>query len=275
MPRTFQRPKNLPTDIPIYHITFRDADADLLIKIIAPETNKTAVIPAYKEDLVEILPAYFGKIFDRNKGYEYKENRLKKGEYYEIEIPNLKEPENLAIFLKNLCCQSLLPDQVLLGGSKNEKVVLIGGINTIVVLDDQYDWPEFYWIANYFNEESILSQIISKLIKTNPDFCHDLLLNYQVGKELKDKIKTAISEEEFDGTERTLVRKLLQPETAFDIELIRDLSDLCSSYKVDLALMTKSYCIPIECHENRKFTCRFSEEPSSNFYHISKIFGRK
>ena len=67
MPRTFQRPKNLSPDIPIYHITPRDADADLLLKITSAETNKTAVIPTYKEDMVEFSPAYFGKIFDKNR----------------------------------------------------------------------------------------------------------------------------------------------------------------------------------------------------------------
>ena len=149
MPRTFQRPNNLPNDIPIYHITARDADADLILKVTALESYKSAIIPVFKEDMVEILPTYFGMIFDKNKSYTFRENHLQLGEFFEISIPNLKEPKNIAIFLKD----KLEPKII---GLSNEAT---NAVNKC------YDWPEFYWIANYFNEDVWLMEIIENLLK--------------------------------------------------------------------------------------------------------------
>ena len=54
------------------------------------------------------------------------------------------------------------------------------------------------------------------------------------------------------------MKKLLEPDTVFDIDRIRDLSELNEAYDLDLALLTNSYCIPIENDnddggENRRF----------------------
>merc|ERR1711976_359074 len=51
-PRTFQRPINLSNEIPVLHITPRDADADLILKVTAGHSNRSAIIPTYKEDMV-------------------------------------------------------------------------------------------------------------------------------------------------------------------------------------------------------------------------------
>ena len=69
MPIKFQRPENLPEDIPIYHVSYSDNNADLLIKITAMTTNKTAVIPTYKEDVADLIPNYFGEIFKEGKNF--------------------------------------------------------------------------------------------------------------------------------------------------------------------------------------------------------------
>ena len=66
MPLKWQRPENLPEEIPIYHTTPRDHHADLIIKLTAQVTEKTAVFPVYKEEMVEYFPEYFGMIFDQN-----------------------------------------------------------------------------------------------------------------------------------------------------------------------------------------------------------------
>ena len=187
MPRTFQRPDNLPNDIPIYNITARDADADLILKVTALATNKSAVIPTYKEEMTELLPTYFGMIFDKNKGYEFRENRLQPGEYFEIEIPNLEEPENVAIFLKKISDDKLVQGELSSQISDAAKKLLIGC----------YDWPEFYWIANYFNESPLLLDILEHLLRGNQNFCHELLINYPIDNQFKEKIITAIRNEEF------------------------------------------------------------------------------
>ena len=249
MPLAFQRPQSLAAEIPIYHITPIDSEADLILKITALGTNKTAVIPTFKQAMVEILPTYFGRVFDENKGYEFKENRLQEGEYFEIGIPNLKEPENLAIFLKNIFFQRL-------GLSKKAKVAL----------EDDYNWPEFYWIANYFDEENLLLEIVDNLLIRNQSFCHELLVNYQISREFEDKIKAAISKNQFQASEDDLVKRLMEPETVFDISRLKDLGNLTSEYQVDMALLTNSYFIPIEEQkkvvqgENQKFKVKDTEK---------------
>merc|ERR1712157_311664 len=87
------------------------------------------------------------------------------------------------------------------------------------------------------------------------DFCLDLLLNYQVGQKFKDSIKKSMSERTLVDFENSLVRKLLKQECVFDIERIKKLSEISLDYKVNLALMTKSYCLPIKYAENQKFYC--------------------
>ena len=167
MPRTFQRPTNLPNEIQIHHITPRDADADLILKVTALATNESAVIPTYKEEMVDILPTYFGMVFDKNKDYQFRESRLQPGEYFEIGIPNLKSTKNLAKFLAEILHQKFICGKI----SFETK--------------HSYDWPEFFWIANYFNENSMLYEIIGKLPEK---FCQSLNC-YEFPREIKEKIK--------------------------------------------------------------------------------------
>ena len=58
MPLKFQRPKDLPEEIPIYHTTPRDFKADLIIKLTALATEKVAVFPVFKDEMVEYFPKY-------------------------------------------------------------------------------------------------------------------------------------------------------------------------------------------------------------------------
>ena len=183
MSTRYQRPVDLPENIQMHHTVHRDSDADLLLKVTALESNKTAVFPVFKKDMVEYLPNYFGVIFDKNKKYKFKENHLQKGEYFEIGIPNLKDPENFAVFLRDLCCN--FGDDNL--EKRRKHTFAFNGLY-------DYDLPEFYWIANYFNEESLLSEIYEDLSVMNSDFCHDLLLNYQTDQKFKDCIRDASHE---------------------------------------------------------------------------------
>merc|ERR1712157_682676 len=70
MPIKFQRPENLPEDIPIYHVSCPDHNADLLLKITALGSNKIAVIPTYKEVVADLIPNYFGEIFKEGKNFK-------------------------------------------------------------------------------------------------------------------------------------------------------------------------------------------------------------
>ena len=188
--------------------------------------------------MVENLPSHFGRVFDKNKGFEFNENRLEKNDFYEIKIPNLRKPKNLAIFLKYVCCQDYLIQE-----SKEVKSAM----------EDSYDWPEFYWIANYFNEESILEGIFDNLIEKHQDFCHKLLVKYQIDSKFRVKIQEAISKRKFEASENNLVKRLLEPGCDFSTASIKNLSDLSPEYEVSLALLTKSYCIPIKRNGDKRF----------------------
>ena len=163
MPNQFQRPKNLPNNIPIFHTVYRDSNADLLLKITALDSDKTvrtAAFPVFKEDMVEYLPNFFGTIFDENKGYNYKENRLQKDEYFEIGIPNLKYRSSFAMYLYNFVYTKIPMIQDLSG-------------NHSPGLDDEFDqkrWRDFYWIANYFGEDDVVDKVTEVLSKKYKDF---------------------------------------------------------------------------------------------------------
>ena len=163
MPTQFQRPIDLPKDIPIYHTAHRDNNADLLLKVTALESDETGVFPVFKEDMVEYLPNYFGMIFDKNKGYEFRENRLQKGEYFEIGIPNLKDPKMFGAYLYNLVY------------SKTEICKMFSS-NQLPDLDfDDFDktWCEFYWIANYFGEDDAVEKTRRVLSNKYKDIVKD------------------------------------------------------------------------------------------------------
>ena len=96
----FQRPENLSKEIPIYHVSCPDHNADLLLKITAMGSNRIAVIPTFKAVVAVLIPNYFGEIF--KEGKNFKESRLEKGEYFECKIPNLIEPKLFAEILNNL-----------------------------------------------------------------------------------------------------------------------------------------------------------------------------
>ena len=183
MPTQFQRPENLSLLIPIYHTVPRDNDADLLLKITALETNKTAVFPVFKEDMVEFLPNYFGVIFDKNKKYKFKENRLQNEEYFEIRIPNLKNPNNFAFYLYNFVYSKIYMIQKL---SRNRN-------HHIDNKFDHEEWLDFYWIANYFGEEGVVKKVSCVLSKKY----RDLLENCsEISEENSYKIFKKISLEQ-------------------------------------------------------------------------------
>ena len=119
----------------------------------------------------------------------------------------MKEPKNIAIFLKD----KLEPKII---GLSNEAT---NAVNKC------YDWPEFYWIANYFNEDVWLMEIIENLLKCNQNFCHGLLIESEMRQEFRDKFTAAISKKDFHATEDNLVRKLLEPGVVFDTDRIRNL----------------------------------------------------
>merc|ERR1712157_145385 len=131
MPIKFQRPENLPEDIPIYHVSCPDHNADLLLKITALGSNKIAVIPTYKEVVADLIPNYFGEIFKEGKNFN--ESRLDKDEYFEFNIPNLTEPKLFADILKNLQVEDSIGR-----GIENE------------------DYVQVFYLASYFQIEPLL-----------------------------------------------------------------------------------------------------------------------
>ena len=161
MPTKCQRPKDLPDEIRICHTVPRDFNADLLLKVTALESNKTMVFPVFKEDIIQQLPNFFGRIFDKNKGYRFKENRLQKGEYFEIGIPHLIYPDSFALYLYNFVYSKISMIQKL---SKNRSP----GLSDNFEIEE---WRDFYWIANYFGEEDIVNKVTKVLLKKfNEDF---------------------------------------------------------------------------------------------------------
>ena len=167
MPRKFERPENLPEEIQIYHTTPRDADADLLLKITAMKTDKTAILPVFREDMIDYLPDFFGKLFDKNRNYEFKENRLQKDEYFEIKIPNVKDPKNVALLFEK--------SPAFYKKDKKEVQYMLNSWLNYYTPDVLL---EFYWIANYFNYDEFLNHLVPKLVKENQNFCVDRAVEF-------------------------------------------------------------------------------------------------
>ena len=231
MPLKFQRPENLPEEIPIYHTTTRDFNADLILKITAMATNKTAVFPVFKEEMVEYLPTYFGMIFDKEKDYEFKENRLQAGEYFEIKIPNLKDPESVALFMKEFFYSDLK-----ISGNQTAR-------------EDWQRWLEFYWIANYFCEEKFIEETTRKLALFNEKGCLEIVIDNGVTenflKSYNDIRKKNYNQ--FYPSNKPLIQKLLKPGTKLDLVKIQNLQQL--GYKMRLGVITDDAAIPIDMDE--------------------------
>ena len=229
MPRKFERPKNLPEEIPIYHITPRDADADLLLKITAMKTNKTAVLPVYKEDLVEYLPNYFGRIFDKTKNYEFKENQLENNDYFEIKIPNLEDPKNVAIIF-----EEFFRIGNNLNSEENWKID-----NLMKHHECERSLREFYWIANYFQHDSFLQRLISQLSSDDVSFCVDRAFAHGYC----EKFAAADENRIYQNGSAQAVKNLLQPDFEMNTELFEELNQM--KFGLQLCLQVGEYIVPI------------------------------
>ena len=238
MPRKFERPANLPEKIPIYHTTPRDSDADLLLKITAMKTNKTAVLPVYREDMIDYLPDYFGKLFDKNRNYEFKENQLQKDEYFEIKIPNVDDPKNVALLFEKA--------PAFYKNDKKEVQHILNYFTSDVLF-------EFYWIANYFNYDKFLNHLVPKLVKENQNFCIDRAVEFGFCPRFVKANNKFWSEEKdkrvVSPHHNYLVKKLLNTDFDLTLERLDDIRDM--QYDIELCMKIGPYYLPFEIDINQ------------------------
>jgi len=258
MPLKFQRPKDLPEEIPIYHTTPRDFQADLIIKLTALATEKVAVFPVFKDEMVEYFPKYFGTIFDKEKNYEFKENRLEDGEYFEMKIPNLKDPESFVGMLREFFYGEL--DVI-------KKVKVSDPRPT-----NENRWLEFYWIANYFCEEDLVLKTAKRLACSNQNACLEMIVDTGAPETFVDQFKDLriqakkrkITEENlndpyestfvFKQNPRELIKMIIKPGSRLDEQKIKQLNEL--EYDVTLAVNASCFSVPVEIDENGKLRAK-------------------
>merc|ERR1712048_1558212 len=125
--------------------------------------------------MVEYFPKYFGTIFDKEKNYEFKENRLEDGEYFEMKIPNLKDPESFVGMLREFFYGEL--DVI-------KKVKVSDPRPT-----NENRWLEFYWIANYFCEEDLVLKTAKRLACTNQNACLEMIVDTGAPETFVDQFK--------------------------------------------------------------------------------------
>merc|ERR1712087_1030033 len=107
-------------------------NADLRLKITAMKSGKVAVIPTFREVVTQLIPNYFGEVFNKN----FTESRLKKEEYFEISIPYLDDPKIVANVIRNVQSDEL----------------------TIGV--DVHTCNDFYSVADYFQIDDMLQALV-------------------------------------------------------------------------------------------------------------------
>ena len=241
MPRKFERPANLPEDIPIYHTTPRDADADLLLKIIAMKTNKVAVFPVFKEEMVEYFPNYFGRIFDKTKNYEFKENRLAMNDYFEIKIPNLEDPRNLAIILDDFVEVKNHLDTTT--SSKIEHLLRYYTADNL---------KEFYWIGNYFQYDDLLLAVIARLSSEDPNFCIDRAFAFGYCEKFAAAQKKSWSFQ-FRSKDSgiRIVKNLLKPDLKFDMNRLKEFNEM--NLGLQFCVRVDDYFVPITIDDDNNF----------------------
>ena len=248
MPRKFERPKNLPEDVPIYHITPRDADADLLLKITAMKTNKTAVIPVFKEDMVEYLPNYFGRIFDVDRNYEFKKNmnRQQQNDFYEMKIPNLVDPKNLALVFEEFILGS--PDKV-----KKSKIHHM--LTTYYKVENLRD---FYWIASYLHYHVFLEPLSKRLSSEDPTFCIDIAFACGYRKEFAASNNSFYKKE---ACQTYIVKNLLHPNLKLSIERFKELNQM--NLGLQLCIQVGEHFVPV-AFDN--YNCMQAVKEGRNIY---------
>jgi len=138
----FQKPKNIPAEIPLHHVVLPDIDSNLILKITAEKSNRVAIIPTKRETVATLIPNFFEPMFGKNS--KFAENDLKDDEIFPISIPNLKYPQNVAKFIRNL--------QV------DEPIWQVGSL----------DGPDFYWIATFFQVDKMISDLIAHAKARDP-----------------------------------------------------------------------------------------------------------
>ena len=93
----YQLPNGNPENLEIHHAYKFDKHADLPLKIYNHDKSKIAIIPTDKKRMILAIPKYF-KVFDEKS--LFRESKHQAGEIYEIQIPFLDDPENVADIIK-------------------------------------------------------------------------------------------------------------------------------------------------------------------------------
>ena len=139
----YQLPEGI-TDLEIHHISIYDKLADLPLKIYNDDKSKAALIPTFKNIMIVAFPHFF-KNFDKNRNSNtvFAEANHQDGEIYEITVPKLKDPKNVAGFFR--CALQTL-------GAELDTV-------------KPEDLIEYFWSAMYFQHDQMIEKLFERATK--------------------------------------------------------------------------------------------------------------
>jgi len=170
MNNKYTPPEGTSPDTQVYHVFNFDTNADLPLNVSNHDESITAIIPTFKNILTQAMPNYF-KIFDKTKNSEstFRETNHQAGEIFALKIPNLVEPRNVAGFIK-----------ILLNQDESE----------IKIIYDDANLLDYFWIAMYFQVESMIEFLVKHALhKENFKLLGLLAFHDQIDEKYDDKIK--------------------------------------------------------------------------------------
>ena len=137
-------------DLQIHHISPHDKSADLPLKIYNHDKSKAALIPTFKNVMITTFPHFF-KIFDKNQNNNnnntifaepiFAESNHQNGEIYEITVPKLKDPKNLADFFR---------------------CVILGTELETVSTKSEEELIDYFWSAKYFQHDQMIEKLVER-----------------------------------------------------------------------------------------------------------------